>query len=305
MELETALQMFLRVDRAPSTNESYRRILVRFVAEVGPRRAVTLVTPADLDDYVHRLRSQQERYAGHPRRPAAAGPLSPATVEKNVKAVKAFFNFLSRRGHLEASPAADLRVRHFRRPPGASKAITPEELAALLEACHSSPRDVALVLFLADTGCRARGAASLTLEGLHLAEGRALLEEKGGVCHNAFFGPRTAAALESWLAYRPLVAHRYVWTSRRDGAPLTSEAISEVIRRRGHQAGIPRPIGPHAIRHRVGQAWADAGLNPELVRLKLGHSDVAITLAHYFNQDLSRVEAASRQYALVALDAAR
>lgn len=301
MNLTEALAVFLRVDRAPSTNESYRKVLSRFSAEIGPRRAITLVTPADLDDYVQRLRCQKERYAGHPRRPGEQGGLSPATIEKRVKAVRAFFSFLHRRGYLPVNPAADVHIRKYQRPPGSTKAIRPEELLLLIQACRESPRDFALVLFLADTGCRAGGAASLRLENLQLEQGRALLQEKGGGWQHSFFGPLTRRALRNWLEYRPLVHHRFVWTSRRGGVPLRSTAISEVVRRRALQAGIDHPVGPHAIRHRVGQAWADAGLNPELVRLKLGHSDVSITLSHYFNQDLSRLEAASQQFALAAL----
>lgn len=61
------------------------------------------------------------------------------------------------------SPASEVFVRNYRRPPGSSKAIPAEDLVKLIEvAQHNTSeklrrRDYAIILFLADTGCWAGG----------------------------------------------------------------------------------------------------------------------------------------------------
>jgi len=301
--LQDAFQSFLAEDRAPATTETYRKVLGKLVAALGPERPLAHVSHEDLAFYFSRLRSRSLRYADHPRRPPERGRLSSATLTKHLKSARAFFNYCCRRGWLAESPAADVKLRRYSRPPGSSKALSPSDLRAMVafartKRCHRE-RDHAILLFLADTGCRVGGCASLTLDGLRLSAFTAFLREKGDTPHRVFFGPETASALRRWLEIRPHVPSRHVWINQY-GQPFAANGLSMMVRRVA-QESIGRSIGPHAIRHRVGQAWAGAGLNAELVALKLGHADIAVTLEHYFNQDFARLQAASSRLALVAL----
>jgi integrase/recombinase XerD len=300
MKLEAAVSLFLSVDRALQTNDTYRRVMRQFIAYAGADRELETITVDELQIYISQMRNQKQKYASHPLRPVEEGRLSPATINKHVKTLKAFFRFAIKRGYLVCSPAEELKVRKYNRAADSSKAILPEELKALVAACKPDPRDYAIVLFLADTGCRVGGLASLKIGNLQLGavSGTALLTEKGEQLHRVFFGEMTANALRVWLEYRPYTTHSFVFVSKRNQRPFSSKSVSQMVKRKAEKAGIKRPIGPHAIRHRVGQAWADEGINPELIRMKLGHSDVSITTAFYFNQDFSRLEQVSDRYPL-------
>ncbi len=305
MLLSEAIAGFLAEDRAEATNDGYEKTLSKMAAILGPERDVSSITCEELKAYFARLRSRRVKYEDHPRRPAVSGPLSPATVENTLKTVKAFFNWLVRCGYLAASPANAIKLRHYRRPPGSSKAIAPGDLSEMVKYVRERKprhrvRDLAILLFLSDTGCRVGGCASLTLDGLNLETGEAWIMEKGEKPQLVFFGDETAVALRDWLAVRPEVSHRYVWTTHGDHHPLLSSSISEIVRRIA-KAAIKKSIGGHAIRHRVGQAWMDVGINAALTSAKLGHSDPGITLRNYANQDRARLRIASRKYALIAL----
>jgi len=302
--LAEAYRRFMLVDRSPATVKSYRQILDRLVAAIGPQRPVTAVTTEDLQHYLHQLRTRATKYSDHPRRPTERAPLSPATLTKILKTIRAFFNWCVRADLLAVSPAAALQLRRYSRPPGSSKAITPAELRILAKhvrrkRCHRE-RDYAVLLFLIDTGCRVGGCASLTLDRLHLHDRFAILNEKGDNLHRVCFGYETQMALSAWLRIRPAAAHRFVWVNQY-GDPLAAAAIATMIRRAA-QESLGKSLGPHCIRHRVGQSWADAGVPAPLVALKLGHHDTATTLDYYYNQDWSRLRAQSDQLALVALE---
>ena len=66
-------------------------------------------------------------------------------------------------------------------PSGPPKAMTARDLERLLQEAARNPsnvlaaRNVALILFLRDTGCRLCGVAGLRVENLNLTTGRALV----------------------------------------------------------------------------------------------------------------------------------
>lgn len=94
-------------------------------------------------------------------------------------------------------------------------------------------RDNALVLFLADTGCRVDGLVGLRLADLDLDACQALVIEKGDKARRVFFSEATRAALLAWLAIRPALTD-YVWvklTHKKVGLGMTTGTVKEVLRR--------------------------------------------------------------------------
>ena len=301
MRLEQALDLFLIEDRAPATNDTYRKVLHKAVLFFGPERDLDLVTREDVLRYIRHLRDQRVRYEGHTRHPLVPGGLSPKTVEKHIKTLACFFHWLQDHGYRSDNPTADLQLRRYQRPPGSSKAATPEELQAILrvaegKAATGKPKHLALFLFLADTGCRAGEAASLRIGNLDLTQMGAWVLGKGDKLRPVFFGPKTAAALEAWLAMHP---HPTGKTESVFG--MSADSISQVIARMAQVAGIERPLGAHAIRHRVGQVWSTAKMGEQATQLKLGHDDPTVTVEMYYNTTWAHVQRASRDLSLASI----
>jgi len=163
------------------------------------------------------------------------------------------------------------------------KAITTEDLTAILEAARSSRRDYAIVLFLADTGCRLAGITGLRIQDLDLERSEATVWEKGaggnGKSRIVYFGERTAEALRRYLEIRPKTDSDRVWIGTR--GPLGKWGIYHVLRRLAEKARIEGRWNPHAFRHGWAKAALEAGADLGTVSQVLGHSDIVVTHRHY------------------------
>lgn len=283
--LEEALRRYLLVDRADQTRQTYRRFLTEFVAAIGPQRPLSLIRPEDIDAYVTAMRTRTTKYATHTRRPAVQAPLAPATIYKNVKMIKSFFRWCERSGLIEVSPAGYLVNRRPSLPLGQGKAATDDELELLLAASRFKPRDRALVLLLANSGCRAGEAAGLRIHDLELENCSALVNGKGNRRRRIYFNMETADALRAWLDVRPDKPTDYVFTPWRGNGKLSPRAISEVIRRLCKTAGLSRRLGAHSLRHRVGLKFAREHVAPRITQHYLGHTSITTTLEYYQDVD--------------------
>lgn len=282
--LKETVETYLKAPRSPYTQTSYRHVLVDLAVAIGPERDIRLIRYDDLADYIIRL--QRER------------GLRPTSTKQYLQIIRTFFNHCVKQGILEHSPADGLVMRRAPRAPG-TRAVPPDELADMIASARSRPRDYTVLLFLADTGCRVGGLVSLTLDHLDLNENSALLLEKGSRWHKVFFGHQTADALRDWLEKRPKVTHGYVFTTR-DGRPLTRSAVTELVMAAARRSGASRAWRPHAIRHAVGHALANAGVPVSIVQRKLGHANPNITVSFYYPDDEEAVREASRQHSLAA-----
>lgn len=308
MELAQALEGFLLALEArgcrPATIKTYRMRLAGLVSFLEARGIGDLgaVGPGDLDAWVVSLRRQSARWVDHPARPEQAGGLSSATIRGRVQSARAWLSWCAERGLVEQSPASHLRKPKVNCHCKCDKVMKVEDLARLVAAAEKraeagKPRDLALLLFLVETGCRVGEAASLQLDGLDLEEGDGIVEGKTGQ-RAIDFTRVTAEALRAWLAVRPAVVdHDFVWVGQRGGR-LSARGIYEVLRRLAREGEVESRFNPHSIRHLVGQSWTDE-VNLELVRQKLGHQDIHTTAMFYANQDRARVKAATRKLSLV------
>lgn len=283
--LAAALDTYLKLERSPETNKQYRYILGKLIAAIGPARNLERITYEDLLDYLSSL------------------TIAASTRSNYTVLVKTFFKWCVEVEYLDQSPARRLKVKKHRRPPNQTRAIPPDDLRAVVEYARvTSPRNYAALLFLADTACRIGGLLSLRLENLHIDEGYAWIMEKGSRWQLVHFGADTADALRRWLRSRPAAQHTFVWTGQGpDYAPLKDNAVRYFLRAICQKLGLQRVWFPHAFRHAVAFAWADAGVPPTVVQHKLGHADPSITLEFYYPETDERVITTSRRLALQAL----
>jgi integrase/recombinase XerD len=247
--------------------------VLAFLAERGIQD-IDAVQASDLDRFVV---SQRRR------------GLSSVTIADHVQALKAFFAWCVRRGYLAGSPADHLVKPKLERG-GRSPVMARADLAALIGAAEEGkPRDLAVLLFLADTGCRVGEVVALTRLDVNLAHREAIVRGKTGA-RVVDFTERTAEALEALNVSRNGAGSVF---------GMTGNAVRKMLQRLAGRAGVTGRVNPHSIRHLVGQAWLDDGANLELVRQKLGHADIQVTAMFYAHQDRARVKAATERFSLV------
>lgn len=286
-------QEFLQVERAELTNKQYKVLLNSLIKSLGGECDLRDITYAVLLNYLDGLRTYKTR---------RGKPLSELTIRNHVTTLKAFFNWAVTIDYLQQSPAAHLKTRRKTRAPEKSRAIPPDELANMIAACKGRARNYALMLFLADTGCRVGGLCSLTLDNLDLDDRSALICEKGGHWQRVLYGEQTAEALRRWLAKRPAADHDFVWTGKRpDYRPLHREGVAALVKTLAALTGASQIWTPHSIRHAVGHALAKQGIPVSVVQRKLNHASPDITARVYFPRDDAYLRQVSDTYSLAAV----
>jgi site-specific recombinase XerD len=222
--------------------------------------------------------------------------LAAASIASYIQTLRTFFRWCVVRGHLPSSPAGELRkpkLEYSRR----GKAVPQADLLAAIAQARREEHHLglAVLLMLADSGCRAGELVSLNLQDLDLEKQEAACRGKTGE-RMLDYTSSTAQALAAWIAYRPQTDCQAVFMTQ--AGRLTIWGLYKLLWGICKRAGVKR-FGPQAVRHRVGQGWIDAGANLELVRIKLGHKDISTTSRYYAHQDRARMKSASRRYSLV------
>lgn len=292
--------------RSARTVADYRHKLGALLAFLGDV-TIDQVTAGDLRRFVADLRQRETRYSdAHSSRPEVPGGLAAASVAGYVRAVKRLFAFLVEDEVLAVNPARKLRSPKLAR--GEPKAYQTADFYKLLQATAGADpvalRDRAILLFLADTGCRVGGLVGLRLADLDFDQGLAKLTEKGRKTRLVPFSDPTRAALVSWLAVRPAFAGEFVWASlgrgRRGGSHLTEEGVCQLFRRLKERAGIEGPCNPHAFRHGFAKLYLQAGGDLATLADLLGHASVETTWRHYAIFQTSELAAQHAKHSPIA-----
>lgn len=124
------------------------------------------------------------------------------SVSTAASCVRAFFKWLEREGELECNPVKDAGFPKDKRQ--TIRPLTLKEVEAMLQSAKSGrngKRDVALMLFLFDTGLRISEALSVTVEGLDTGNSLVTVFGKGGKTRTVAYGYRTSRALKDYLRW--------------------------------------------------------------------------------------------------------
>lgn len=236
--------------------------------------------------YAAELRDQDQRFLDHPGRKPIKGGLSVFSIASRLRSVKRLFNWLTEEGALTENPAKRLKLPKL--PQKEPKSVSVQAFEQLLAATAGDSvikrRDRALLLLLADTGCRVGGLVHLRVQDVDLARQLALVTEKGEKIRSVFFMPLTADALRRWLEVRPVVAGDWLFVNlgaRQTWPQLTEDAVGEALRRLKQVAGVTEPVTPHRFRHGFAREYLRSGGDLATLSRILGHSSVEVTARYY------------------------
>lgn len=245
--------------RAAATISWYRRSL-RPLTEYWPG-PIEEVDRHALRGYVAHLRDQ---------------PLSPATVAGRVRALKAFFSWLFREGHLPNNPGQAIS---FSKPRKRPLAVTRKTAAALL-AATANPRDRALVWFLVQTGCRSGEVRRLTWSDVDFEDGDIVVVGKGDLSRFIPLAAQTVQALRVWQGFHPGGGH--VFCKLHDGGPLTHSGLRQIMERLKRRAGLNgERCNLHSFRHFFAKEYLMNGGDMASLKDLMGHCDISITEEAY------------------------
>ena len=305
MNLADAVAIFLDAKMADGLSEEtvrwYKGRLKRLGEALGEVE-VSSVSSMDLRQFIVGLRKRSVLYEDHPYREQMEGGLSPSTRQGYVRAIKQLFGWLVQEGCIAEDP-----TRHIKLPPlprQQPRAITSVDLGRLLKAAEGdepgNKRDRALLLFLADTGCRVAGLAGLRLRDLDLAAGVAVVTEKGDKTRPVMFMRMTGQALRAWLEAREVLSE-YVFPNVKTGERMLTSSVNHIIYRLRKRAGtVEGRCNPHAFRHAFAREYILNGGDLATLSEIMGHADVSVTKRYYSNFQYSELKEKHRRFSPVA-----
>lgn len=169
--------------------------------------------------------------------------------------------------------------------------LTRVQLLKVLSAA-TTPRDRAILAFMAETGVRRSEVVNLDIEDLRLPERMAVVKNaKGGKTRLVPLTKGLIGLLNHCIGVR---AEGPVFQSR-ISRRLSSRQINRIVEKAGIIAGVRHPdpnktkLNCHLFRHTFARLWKEAGGSIETLSSILGHASQATTMDLYGREGLSDV----------------
>jgi integrase/recombinase XerD len=235
----------------------------------GRGAALPAVRPGDLEAWLTALYAARYRATSRARR---------------VAALRSFYAWATRAGHLAADPADGLASPRL--PRRLPRVLSVEEARRLVTAPTGSDpialRDRAMLELLYGLGLRVSELLELPLERVDLESGIVRVLGKGSKERILPLGGAAARAVSAWLADgRPGLVHRRTPVStlfvNARGGSLSRMGFWKILRAHGVAAGIARDLHPHTLRHSFATHMLEGGADLRVVQELLGHASITTT----------------------------
>lgn len=274
VEMEKQLSYFteyLEKVRKSSHNTvlSYRRDLEKFAGFMRSQGIVDLerVNETTLNAYV--LLMEREQFAA-------------STISRNIAALKAFFDYLTRYQGFPANPAQKLKAPKIEKK--APEVLTVEEVTRLLEQPagrnNKEIRDKAMLELMYATGIRVSELVSLTIDDVNVQAGYIRCAEHGKE-RIIPIGSVARVSMRQYLKQaRPAMlsdSNNRILFPNCSGQAMSRQGFWKILKQYAGKAGIETDITPHTLRHSFAAHLIENGADLRSVQEMLGHSDISTT----------------------------
>ncbi len=263
---------FLALEQGASlqTSHAYKLDITRFItyASVKGASSPTSVSARMLREYVYHLKDLG---------------LSPASIRRNVSAVRTYFKFLLGEGYVVRDPSERLETpKRWRTLP---EVLGVEEVEKLLAAPSLDEplafRDRAMLELAYGAGLRVSEWISLNVRDVMLQDHLVRVFGKGAKERLVPIGRRAIGAIAIYLReLRPSLEKgegKGVLFLNARGQPLSRMGAWKILRKYVNQAGITKPVSPHTLRHSFATHLLEGGADLRAVQEMLGHVDISTT----------------------------
>jgi integrase/recombinase XerD len=263
---------FLALEQGASvqTSRAYKLDIARFVmyASIKGAKAPAEIGARMLREFVYHLKDLG---------------LSPASIRRNVSAVRTYFKFMLGEGFVVRDPSERLETpKRWRTLP---EVLGIEEIEKLLAAPSLDEplafRDRAMLELAYGAGLRVSEWISLGVRDVMLADHVVRVFGKGAKERLVPIGRRAIGAIAIYLReLRPKLEKgegkgRLFLNSR--GRPLSRMGAWKILRKYVDQVGITKPVSPHTLRHSFATHLLEGGADLRAVQEMLGHVDISTT----------------------------
>ena len=273
---------------SPRTLEAYQRDVERLVEFARLHGAPTPLdaTSKLLRDFVYHLKDVG---------------LSPASIRRNISAVRTYFRFLLADGVVARDPSERLETpKRWRTLP---EVLTVDEVAKLL----ASPtlddtlafRDRAMLELAYGAGLRVSEWITIGVRDVLFEEHLVRVFGKGSKERLVPIGRSAIGAVATYIReLRPKLERgngKGVLFLNARGEPLTRMGAWKILRRHVERAGITKAVSPHTLRHSFATHLLEGGADLRAVQEMLGHADISTTQI-YTHVDREYLRKVHRQF---------
>jgi integrase/recombinase XerC len=265
---------------SPHTLRAYRRELLGFVEYLEKQRggppAMRKVEHLAIRAYLGELLSRG---------------LSKASAARALAAIRSWFRWLAKTGHVEKNPAALVSTpklpKHLPRVPSIEEMNYLVDTAAANQAAAWPERDRMIFELLYGCGIRNAELVGLNLEDVHWAGEAILVRGKGRKERYVPLGDAAAEAIRAYLPSRQarLAASRPTRAGEalilnlqmKGSGRLTTRSVGRIVKRIALARGLPGEIHPHTLRHAFGTHMLEEGADLRAIQELLGHERLSTT----------------------------
>lgn len=266
-------QIYIRLERALSeaSIEAYThdiKLLERFaVGEL--QKSPTEIEQADIETLLYQIGTD-----------AFLGPRSQMRV---MSGIRSFFRYLLIEGLIEVDPSEFIVTQPL--PRNLPTVLSTEEINAM-ERCIdiqevSGKRNLAIVEMLFSCGLRVSELVALQLSHVLWEDEVLRVVGKGEKERFVPIGTKALENLKEYLAARNQIkinpsAEAYIYLNMR-GQKLSRISVFLLIKRLAAEAGIPKVVSPHTLRHSFATSLVLGGADLRIVQAMLGHASIVTT----------------------------
>ena len=206
------------------------------------------------------------------------------TVARKLSAIRSFFKYLEKRGHISENPAQHVMT------PKQDKTIplylSVDEMFRLLDSIQAGTvldlRNRAIFETLYSSGIRVSELTQMNLADVDFEGAVIRVVGKGNRQRMIPLGQKALTAIK---AYRQLLQKKS-GSEAAAGGPLflnrfnkrlTSRSIARILKQLVSAVGLLTPVSPHALRHTFATHMLDAGADLRAVQELLGHRSLSTT----------------------------
>ncbi|HMI49325.1 MAG TPA: site-specific tyrosine recombinase XerD, partial [Gemmatimonadaceae bacterium] len=227
--------------------------------------------------------------------------LAPASIRRNVSAVRTYFKFMLGEGHVVRDPSERLETpKRWRTLP---EVLGVEEIEKLLAAPSLDEplafRDRAMLELAYGAGLRVSEWISLSVRDVLLQDHVVRVFGKGAKERLVPIGRRAIGAIAIYLReLRPKIEKgegKGILFLNSRGKPLSRMGAWKILRKYVNQAGITKPVSPHTLRHSFATHLLEGGADLRAVQEMLGHVDISTTQI-YTHVDREYLQSVHKQF---------
>jgi integrase/recombinase XerC len=215
--------------------------------------------------------------------------LSKASAARALAAVRSWFKWLARMGHVAQNPAALVATpklpKHLPRVPTIEQMNRALDTKPADEESGWPARDAVIFELLYGCGIRNAELVGLDLKHIRWAAETLLVRGKGAKERLVPFGDAAAAAIRAYLPERSerlaaagkqtdalLVSARVKGSGR-----LTTRSVGRIVKRMAIAQGMAPETHPHTLRHAFGTHMLEEGADLRAIQELLGHERLSTT----------------------------